>query len=285
VVRLLLALLVNIIMMLMYAVCIGPLRRWRRPVQVLWCRMLCRIAGLRVRLSGVVRREGGTLFVANHVSYLDIPVLARFVDATFIAKAEVGRWPLFGSAARLTGTIFVQRVGAEARAQGQMMLDRLARGENLMLFAEGTSTDGAGVAPFKSTLFGIAEQAPADSGTAVQPISIAYSRALDGTPLVGDLRGLYCWFGDATLVPHLLRMLSLPGAEVELSFHQPIAAAGKTRKELARRAQAAVATGVAGVNASLAVEQRDADGKPILGVGSVRDNIAAETDSSAPAFR
>jgi 1-acyl-sn-glycerol-3-phosphate acyltransferase len=131
------------------------------------------------------------------------------------------------------------------------MLDRLAAGENLMLFAEGTSTDGSAVAPFKSTLFGIAENAPPELEMMVQPVSITYARAVDGTPLIGDSRDLYCWFGDATLFPHLMRMLSLPGAEVDLRFHQPIAVAGIGRKEIARRAQAAVAAGVAAANAPL----------------------------------
>lgn len=198
-----------------------------------------------------MRTEGATLFVANHVSYLDIPVIARHVDATFIAKADVARWPLFGRVAKLTRTIFVQRVGGAARAQAGQILDRLAAGENLMLFAEGTSTDGAAVAPFKSTLFGIAEDPPPGIDLAVQPISIAYVRALDGTPLVGPLRELYCWFGDATMLPHLWRMVSLPGAEVELRFHEPIIAAGMSRKELARLAQAAVEAGVRAANARM----------------------------------
>lgn len=252
-VRLLLTLLVNIVLMLAYALSLGPARRWRRQVQVLWCRALCYLAGLRVRQSGEMRTEGSTLFVANHVSYLDIPVIARYVDATFVAKADVARWPLFGQAAKLTRTIFIQRVGAEARAQGGQMLDRLAAGENLMLFPEGTSTDGSAVAPFKSTLFGIAEKSPPGIDLAVQPVSISYTRALDGTPLVGPWRELYCWFGEATMLPHLWRMVSLPGAEVELRFHEPIDA-GLDRKELAQRAQAAVAEGVAAANAPLIAE-------------------------------
>jgi 1-acyl-sn-glycerol-3-phosphate acyltransferase len=269
--------LVNIVLMLAYALSVGPARRWRRPLQVLWCRVLCRLAGLRVRPSGTPRNQGATLFVANHVSYLDIPVIARFADATFVAKAEVARWPLFGQAARLTGTIFIERAGAEARAQGRQMLDRLAAGENLMLFAEGTSTDGSAVAPFKSTLFGIAENPPPELDVMVQPVSITYARALDGTPLVGDLRDLYCWFGEATLIPHLMRMLSLPGAEVDLRFHQPIAVAGMGRKDIARRAQAAVAAGVAAANAPLIAG-------PAAGVSAVPDAAAAGTSRSASAY-
>ena len=274
--------LVNIVLMLTYAFSVGPARRWRRPLQVLWCRILCRLAGLRLGLSGTPRNQGATLFVANHVSYLDIPVIARFADATFVAKAEVAGWPLFGQAARLTGTIFVQRVGPEARAQGRQMLDRLAAGENLMLFAEGTSTDGSAVAPFKSTLFGIAENPPPELDLMVQPVSITYARALDGTPLVGGLRDLYCWFGDATLLPHLMRMLSLPGVEVDLRFHQPIAVAGMGRKEIARRAQAAVAAGVTAANAPLIADARPA-AEPGANFGAALDAAAPGASRSAPA--
>lgn len=282
--RLLLTLLVNIVLMLAYALSLGPARRWRRPVQVVWCRALCFLAGLRVRQSGRVRTEGSTLFVANHVSYLDIPVIAQYADATFVAKADVARWPLFGQAAKLTGTIFVQRVGAEARSQRRQMLDRLALGENLMLFAEGTSTDGSAVAPFKSTLFGIAENLPPGIDLVVQPVSISYTRALDGTPLVGRWRELYCWFGDATMLPHLMRMVSLPGAEVELCFHEPIAAAGMNRKELARRAQAAVAAGVAAANAPLIEEVMPEAAHTDGALSSAPDAAAVETSRSAPAF-
>ncbi len=256
--------LVNVVLMTAYAVSVGPARRWRRPLQATWCRTLCRTAGLRLKVSGVPRNEGPTLFVSNHCSYLDIPVVAREADATFVAKSEVARWPLFGQAARLTGTVFIQRVGAEAKAQGQQLLARLGRGENLMLFAEGTSTDGEGVAPFKSSLFGIAERVPPEVDLRIQPVSITYARALDGTPLTGPRRELYCWYGDATMLPHLWRMLSLEGAEVEVRFLEPVAPDGLDRKALARRTQAAVAGSVAAVNAELAGEGADAPRVPDL---------------------
>lgn len=243
--------LVNIVLMALYAASIGPLRRWRRPLQVSWCRALCWTAGLRLRVTGTPRNSGPTLFVVNHCSYLDIPVIARDADATFVAKAEVARWPLFGQAARLTRTLFIQRIGGEAKTQGRLLLDRLAQGENLLLFAEGTSTDGTGVAPFKSSLFAIVEQVGGSTELQVQPVSITYARTLAGEPLTGPWRELYCWFGDATMFPHLWRMLGLKGAEVEVHFLEPIVPAGASRKDLARRAQAAVAASVAEVNAEM----------------------------------
>lgn len=232
--------------------------QWARPVQALWCRWCLAICGLDVAVIGKPRSDGPTLYVANHVSYLDIPVMGAFVNATFVAKAEVGRWPLFGTAARITRTILINRVGSESLAQRQELLRRLAAGENLMLFAEGTTSDGSGVLPFKSPLFSIAEHTPAEQGLQVQPISIAYVRLRDGTPLTGPLRALYCWFGHADLMPHLTRVMGLPGAVVELRFHAPIAAANIGRKQLARLAEKAVAEGVAAAHGGSVVDDANA---------------------------
>lgn len=278
-------LLLNAVLIPLYWASVGPLRRYRRPNQVVWSRVSCWLAGLRLRITGVPHTGGPTLYVCNHLSYLDIPVLASKVNATFVAKADVARWPLFGVAARLTGTIFVHRVGSEARVQSHQMLSRLVGGENLLLFAEGTSTDGSAVAPFKSTLFAIAEQAPAGIDLMVQPMSISYARARDGRPLTGALRDLYCWFGEATMFPHLMRMLSLPGAEMEIRFLDPIPARGTSRKELARRAEAAVAASVATVNQELlGLPDPSGDTRP-AGVSSSPPAASDETSRSAPVFR
>jgi 1-acyl-sn-glycerol-3-phosphate acyltransferase len=239
----------------LYAVCGGPLARFRRGIQANWCRSMLRFSGFRVTAIGEPSVDGPTLYVSNHLSYMDIPVLASVVEGTFVAKAEVATWPLFGFAARITNTVFINRVSSEARAQRAMMHRRLMSGERLILFPEGTSTDGSGVAPFKSALFSLAEGPAEDPELIIQPISLAYTRSLDGTPLVGPLRELYCWFGDASLFPHLMRMLGLPGCRVEVRFHAPIHSRQiGNRKQLARVAEAAVAAGVAASNAPLLAE-------------------------------
>ncbi len=284
--RLVAMVLVSLALMGAYAISLGPARRWRRPLQATWCRALCWIAGLRIILTGRPLNDGPTLFVANHCSYLDIPVIARDAAATFVAKAEVARWPLFGQAARLTRTIFIQRVGSEAKAQGVEMLRRLQGGENLMLFAEGTSTDGSAIAPFKSSLFAIAEQAPSEVGLQIQPVSITYARTRSGLPLTGPRRELYCWFGDATMFPHLMRMLSLKGAEVELRFLTPIEVSGRNRKLLARLAGDAVAASVAQVNAGLlAGRTQSATDRPMPPLSSFPPESADAADRSEPAPR
>ena len=91
-----------------------------------------------------------TLFVANHCSYSDVMVLGSVIVGSFVAKAEVARWPIFGLLAKLQNTVFVERTGIRARAQRDGMIQRLAAGDNLILFPEGTSDDGntVGVAEF-----------------------------------------------------------------------------------------------------------------------------------------
>lgn len=168
-----------------YALCAGPLARWRRPLQVWWCRVCLWMTGLRLRSYGRPVTEGVVLYVANHVSYLDIPVISRLVTGTFIAKSEVAGWALFGYAARITGTIFINRVGSEAKSQQEMLVRRLAGGEHLIMFPEGTSTDGSGVAPFKSSLFSLAEDPALRDRLIIQPLSLAYTCTRDGTPSSG----------------------------------------------------------------------------------------------------
>ncbi|HYN39386.1 MAG TPA: lysophospholipid acyltransferase family protein [Rhodospirillales bacterium] len=244
--------LLSIFMTVAYSACIGPLRRWRRPLQVVWSKGCYALAGIAVRSFGVPYRAGPAFTVANHVSYLDIPVLAALIDGTFVAKNEVGSWPLFGTAAKITGTVFVNRSGGEAMSQREELTRRLSEGNRgLILFAEGTSTDGGRVAPFKTSLFSIAERPPEGGELVVQPVSIAYPRDADGRPLTGARRELYCWYGDATLMPHLWRMMGLKGAEAEVRFHSPIRITGPVRrKDLAKAAEAAVAAGVAEAFAS-----------------------------------
>lgn len=242
----LLFLLANAMLIPAYALCLGPARAWRRPIQILWCRVVCRLAGLRVRILGTPHTTGPTLYVSNHVSYLDIAVLSRGLEGVYVAKSEVARWPLFGTIARLTGSIFVSRRPVEARVQRQAVRAHLGKGGSLLLFPEGTSTDGTSVAPFKAALFDIAGIHGSQIRLAVQPISLAYTRAIDGTPLTGPYKDLYCWYGDMTLLPHLLRVLGLRGAEVELRYH-PTVQPGRfaSRKALARHCEEQVAAGVA----------------------------------------
>ena len=220
--------------------------RVRRPFSGLWFRIASRSAGLRVRTVGRQVTERPALLVANHVSYLDIPLLGGVTDATFVSKADVASWPVFGFLAKVANTVFIERVPARARAQKAELAARLDSGEPLILFPEGTSTSGAEVLPFKSALFGVADALPEGRELLVQPVSVAYARLSDGRPLKGVLRALYGWYGDMTLAPHLVAAMGLPGVEVEVTFHPPLKSADfADRKALAAHCQAMVAAGLA----------------------------------------
>lgn len=184
-----------------------------------WSRGCLRICGLDITRYGRPCPDQPALLVANHVSYLDIPVIAAHVPVIFIAKREVAGWPLFGFLARISRTILIDRVASQAAYQCRLLAGRLRKGETLLLFPEGTSSDGSDLLPFKSSLF---EAAHDEAGSVpLQPLSLAYVGFRDGAPFESEQRLLYAWTGDATMLPHLWRMMKQPGAEIVLHFHPP----------------------------------------------------------------
>ncbi|HXE27888.1 MAG TPA: lysophospholipid acyltransferase family protein [Stellaceae bacterium] len=190
-------------------------RALRFPVA--YHRFICRVLGVRLVRRGMISTHRPTLFVANHTSYLDIEIMGAAIEGSFVSKAEVSRWPIFGWLARLQRTIFVERADrAGAARQRDEIRRRLDEGDNLILFPEGTSGDGIHLLPFKSTLFAAAE----DERVMVQPVSVVY-RLLDGIPLGRFYRPFFAWYGDMTMAPHLWKMLGLGKLTVVMTFHEP----------------------------------------------------------------
>jgi 1-acyl-sn-glycerol-3-phosphate acyltransferase len=207
-------------------------------------RLCCRLMGIAVAPVGTMSRHRPTLFVSNHTSYLDITVLGSVIPASFVAKAEVARWPLYGILAKLQRTVFVERRRQTSLHQRDQLQERLAAGDNLILFPEGTSNDGNRVLPFRSALLSVAEL-PADQGSlTIQPVSIAYF-ALNGIPMGHGLRPLVAWYGDMSLAPHLWQFSRLGKITVVVEFHPPIDPATVAgRKDLTRQCLGAVSGGV-----------------------------------------
>ncbi len=205
-----------------------------------------RILGFTVTVRGAdMATRKPVLFVANHAGYLDILILGSVLDACFVAKAEVAGWPGFGFLARIANTVFVNRArGATARERDQIG-GRLAGGDSLILFPEGTSNDGNRVLPFKSSLFAVAQQSGPDGAPlVVQPVSVAYTR-LDGTTMCRAFRPFYAWYGDMTLAGHLFEALGLGKLTVEVIFHPPVTIADfADRKALSNHCHDVVAHGV-----------------------------------------
>lgn len=210
----------------------------------LFHRILLKIIGFDVRVHGAICTEHPVFFVANHTSYLDIPVLGALIPASFVAKAEVAGWPLFGFMAKLQHTVFIERRQARALQQRDQLQSHLAKGRSLILFPEGTSSSGQRVLPFKSSLFSTVEAAAEDIDVAVQPVSLTCT-AVDGLPMTQNLRSFYAWYGDMTLLPHLWQAFKCDRFTIDVVFH-PVVRARRcaNRKEMASLCQAAVASGV-----------------------------------------
>lgn len=196
------------------------------------CRLALPILGLRLQVRGQALNGPGAV-VANHSSWLDIFVLNAAMRVTFVSKDEVADWPGIGLLARVTGTVFIARDRAQAQAQTRVLTARLAGGDRLLFFPEGTSTDGGQVLPFKSALFAALLDPAHPEALAVQPVSVVYH------PPACAPRRLYGWWGDMEFGPHLLAVLGAPGrGRVEVTCLAPLHA--PDRKTLARRTEAAV---------------------------------------------
>lgn len=207
----------------------------------LFHRVVCRALRVRIVVRHPATWTGPVLYVCNHVSWLDIFVLGSQLPAAFVAKSEVRRWPLVGWLSQLQPTLFVTRDDIHgARSQARALADMLVRHGRVILFAEGTSTDGSHVLPFKSALFDGLGQLP---DLQIQPITLAYT-ALSGQPLTATNRDRVAWYGDMTLPPHLFRLAGERRIDVALDFHMAFpAAAEPDRKALARRCEAIVRAG------------------------------------------
>jgi 1-acyl-sn-glycerol-3-phosphate acyltransferase len=202
-------------------------------------RIVARLFGIRIAVSGLAVRGEGVLLLSNHTGWLDIIILSAVLPVSFVAKTEVGRWPFFGTLARLQRTVFVAR-GDRSRAgrTSDEIGARLAAGDALVLFPEGTSCDGNRVLPFKSALLGAVNS---DAGAKLQPVSVAYTR-LHGVPMGRENRPLFAWYGDMELVPHLWAALKAGPVDVAVEFHPPLApmdrkAAARTAEMLVRQGQ------------------------------------------------
>lgn len=199
-------------------------------------KVLCRLFGLRLTVCGEPILDGPVLYVANHLSYFDILALSGVIPASFVAKKEVASWPLFGILARLQKTVFIDRSRTAARLSGRQVQEALTQGRPLVLFAEGTSSDGRRVLPFRSSLLAPLDGLPS---TRVQPVTVCLEGAVTQAQ-----RDAYAWYGDMDLLPHLWAFAKSSGAHVRLVFHAPLPAGLLDRKVLTHNVQEAVESGL-----------------------------------------
>ena len=209
-------------------------------------RQVARLFGIHIRIVGRPVTGEGVLMVGNHTSWADIIIFSAATPLSFVAKAEVGTWPFFGTLARLQRTVFVERSRRSATGVVADAINlRLAAGDALLLFPEGTSHTGNSVLPFKSALLGAAEARLAGGQhVKVQPVSVAFT-SLHGMPMGRENRPLFAWYGDMDMVPHLWEALLAGPFDVEVRFHEPLSLDRMDRKTLAAKAQEIVQTGQA----------------------------------------
>ncbi len=217
-------------------------RRGPGRIPMLWHRAVSRSLGVRSAMQGRLV-SGSTLYVSNHLSWLDIPVLGSHLNAAFVAKAEVGAMGVVGFLAGVQGTIYVERERrSRAASQAGTIRERLGQGQNVILFPEGTSNDGVRVLPFKSTLFSVVDDAE-DSDVRIQPVSLAYTH-LNGLPLTRHRLMDIAWIGDMELAPHALDFMRLGRIEARILCHEPVRRSDfRDRKDLARHCHAVVSSG------------------------------------------
>lgn len=218
--------------------------RLARKLPRLYNRLVLRVIGLRVREVGRPARGGALLVAANHASWLDICVIASRLDGAFVARADMRKWPGVGLLAAMARSVFVDRSRrSDVASTAGIVSQRLLAGETIVLFPEGTTSDGNRVLPFKPSLL-YAASSLADQGhpARVQPLTIAYL-ACNGIPLDRVGRPGLCWYGDMTLPPHLAGVLRQAAIDVALVWGPPVdVGAAGDRKALARQLEESVRT-------------------------------------------
>lgn len=213
----------------------------------LWHGLACRIFNIRIETDGQPYTASQVLYVSNHVSYLDIPVLGSIIpNASFVSKNDVRTWPVWGFLSGLQQTAFISRARKDTKAEAQSLDAMIENGKNLIIFPEGTSTDGLGVKDFKSSLFSLALK-NTDHPLMIQPVTIKILTTNGSPPQTADERNIYAWplELEVALHEHLWGTAKSSGAVLRIRFHDVIqSSAFKDRKTLAKTCHEAVCRGL-----------------------------------------
>jgi len=214
---------------------------WLARVTRAWHARLCRLLGLDIQVDGTA--ADGVLLVANHVSWLDIPVLGACAPFVFLSKSEVRHWPLIGWMAGIVDTLYIERGAHQTADLAAAIGDQIRAGRSVVIFPEGTTGEGHDLRRFHSRLFAAAQQ----PGIRVQPVAIRYGS--NGKP-----DGVAPFVGDDGLVSHLWRVLHQRRLPVRITFLPAFDPAGLDRRALAEQSRAAIA-GVLGISVDVDVDR------------------------------
>ena len=190
--------------------------------------------GIRIEQSGEQSKVAGTLYIMNHISWADIPVMMAILDADFVAKSDILDWPGIGALARRFDPVFVARGRrGQSHDQASTIRARLSAGRSVILCPEGTTSNGSTILPFRTTLF-----AAADSAIAVQPVVLRYLD-VSGEPLSPKRMREVVWIGDDDLLPSAMRFASR-SVQANVAFLPPVIAPSGGRKPIANMVREAM---------------------------------------------
>lgn len=200
-----------------------------------------KLVGVNVIVEGEPARGDHIVYIGNHISYLDVQTVGGIVEGTFIAKKDIESWPFFGLMGKMGQTIYMSRNPADAAREGQMLDERLKEPSPIIIFPEGTSSNGSSILPFKSSLFELF----LNKNITIQPFTISIISVNGKTPVTTEMRDQYAWHGDMDLIPHLWSFVKSKGTTIKITFQNPIATHSfKDRKLLCDVCHAAVVKGL-----------------------------------------
>jgi len=236
--------------------------RFARTFPHWYHRQVCRIVGVRLNVDGEIAESQGVLIVSNHVSWLDITVLSAVAPVSFVAKQEVSTWPFVKWLAKLQRSVFVDRERrTEVGSKANEILSRLEAGDHVVLFAEGTSSDGNTVVPFRTALFAAAKPPGGEAmgaNVSVQTLALTYTR-LYGLPLGRRGRPQVAWYGDMDMASHAWKLLGLGPLDANIRIGPPVPLdTFPDRKALARYAEEKVRNDVVELLRGRPAQQRTA---------------------------
>lgn len=245
---------VSLVLVPLQVLCLRFDWKLRRYLPRYWHRIVCYWLGVRIHVIGKLEADRPLMLASNHSSWLDILVLSAVADVAFIAKSEVRDWPIFGLFAQWQKSVFIERQHKQKTGdQVNEIAERMAAGEIMVLFPEGTTSDGNRLLEVKSSLFGAAAAAlpkTPDAVVHVQPVAVAYTR-IHGIAMGRYYRPIAAWPGDIELVPHLKDIVACGAIDVDVCFGEAMDyRAGTNRKEvsttIARRIRTMLASRLLG---------------------------------------
>ncbi|MTI15510.1 lysophospholipid acyltransferase family protein [Sansalvadorimonas verongulae] len=217
-----------------------------------WLGVLCKILGLKLHRKGGPW-TGPVLMACNHISWMDIPILATNVPFHFLAKSEIRKWPVIGWLTAVAGTLFIRRGSGDSRSITRQLSNHLSQGNSILFFPEGTTSDGTQTLPFHSRLF----ESAISSQVVIQPITLAYCDS-------GRPHTIAPFIGDDSLVPHIWRILGEKQIHVHLHYHPPVKACDMTAKELATQTEATIRQGLEGIFPLSPAATQNSEGRTVI---------------------